>query len=116
MPVKNSSFNLPHTLLLAIAVAATVSSTFRYKLDRNIARPWRNYMRNLDDYKRFQTQEEFYDFLKDFGTGVFRMFTYESDLFLSQLFLDIHLIKTLYQEDSQFPLKQQALNTTEISA
>jgi len=65
--------------IAAITVAATLSSTFRYKLDRNIARPWRNYMRNLDDQKRFQTQEEFYEFLHDMGTGFFRMFTYESD-------------------------------------
>jgi len=43
-------------------------------LDRNIARPIRNYWKNLDEPDKFQTQEEFYEFLGDLGKGIVNMF------------------------------------------
>ena len=56
-----------------------VSSTYQRKLDRNVLRPIRNYRANLDDMYKLQTQEEFYEFLGQFTTGLGRMFVVESD-------------------------------------
>jgi hypothetical protein len=74
IPVK-----FPRNPSLGTTALAIVSDTFRYKLDRNIARPIRNYTKSFEDHRRFQLQEEFYAFLGDLGTGVVNMVRYEGD-------------------------------------
>lgn len=60
-------------------VACIVNKDFRYKVDRNLIRPYRNYMKNLADVDKFQTQEDFYEFLGSLGTGVGNMFRSEEN-------------------------------------
>ena len=44
------------------------------KFDREILRPIRNYRVGLQDYNRFQTQEEFYSFLGELRSGFGNLF------------------------------------------
>jgi hypothetical protein len=60
-------------------VACIVSENFRFKVDRNLIRPYRNYRRNMADVDKFQTQEEFYEFLGGFTKGVANMFRSEEE-------------------------------------
>lgn len=64
---------------IVLATGCLISKDFRYSFDRNIARPIRNYSKNLDDYDKFQTQEEFYEFLGNLGTGITNFVTFKRE-------------------------------------
>ena len=59
--------------------ACLISDDFRFKVDRNLVRPYRNYKRNLSDVEKFQTQEEFYEFIGNMGKGFVNMFRSEEN-------------------------------------
>ena len=71
------AFGVTGGLATVFTGLALVSPAYSRKLDRNVLKPIRNYRKNLSDIYKLQTQEEFYQFLGDFSTGLGRMFIVE---------------------------------------
>lgn len=72
-------FGITGGITLMFTTLSLVSSSYSIKLDRNVLRPIRNYRENMKDMYKLQTQEEFYDFLTDFSTGLGKMFSVENN-------------------------------------
>lgn len=62
---------------LSLLSLMIISDTFYDKVDRNIARPIRNFKIVLNDHESWVVKEDIYNFLSELAKGTGKMFVYE---------------------------------------
>ena len=60
-----------------IGVGCLLNERLRQNIDRNIARPIRNYRATLNDYNSFRTPEDMARFGRELGNGLLNLVRFE---------------------------------------